>query len=200
VAGAIKGLKDGRFRDLYIISFIYITAFSMMQMTVAMLWFDDYGLDKSDIGLMFTLVGVGSAIVQGGMIGLLQRVFGQRHLMGWGAGMVAVGLTMIAFIPNNSWFMPLSIVSIALLAVGNGCLSPTLLARLSANAHQHEQGEVLGTNQSFGSLARIVGPALGGRFYGWHHALPYVSSGLIMLGTLYYVYAYQRNSDLAHKG
>ncbi len=197
VSGAIKGLRDDRFRDLYIISFIYITAFSMMQMTIAMLWYDDYALNKSDIGLMFTLVGVGSAVVQGFMIGLLQRIFGQRHLMGWGAAMVGVGLCMIPFVPANEWFMPLSVVSIALLSLGNGCLSPTLLARLSANAGHQEQGEVLGTNQSFGSLARIVGPALGGRFYGWHHALPYISAGAIMLGTLYLVYRYQRRSSFA---
>lgn len=194
VAGAIRGLKDRRFRDLYIIGFIYITAFSMMQMTIAMLWYDDYGLDKSGIGYMFTMVGVGAALVQGFLIGPLQRFFGDRHIMGWGVGMVAVGLSMIAFIPANGLFMPLSIVSIALLSVGNGCLSPTLLSRLSASAGPQEQGEVLGTNQSFGSLARIVGPALGGRFYGWYHALPYVGAGVIMLGALYYVYTYQRSS------
>jgi multidrug resistance protein len=198
ISGAFAGLRDARFRDLYLIGFIYITAFSLMQMTIAMLWYDDYGLDKSAIGLMFTLVGVGAAVVQGFMIGALQRIFGQRHLLGWGAAMVAVGLAMIPFIPNDDRFLPLSVLSIALLSVGNGCITPTLLARLSGNAGGHEQGVVLGTNQSFGSLARIVGPALGGRFYGWHHALPYVGAGVIMLGALYYVYAYQRRGRPGH--
>ena len=197
VTGAIKGIRNPRFRDLLLISFIYITAYSMMQTTVAMLWYDDHGLDKSDIGLMFTLVGVGAAVVQGFMIGRLERFFGQRHLMGWGCGMVACGLVMIPFIPAGAWFLPLNIMAIALLSVGNGCLSPTLLARLSANAGTHEQGEVLGTNQSFGSLARIVGPALAGRFYGLHHTLPYLGAGVIMMGALYYVYAYQRRSGLS---
>lgn len=191
VSGAIRALKEERFRDLYLISFIFITAFSMMQMTIALLWTDDYGLDKEQIGWMFAAVGLASAIVQGGMIGWLQKTFGERRLMIYGCICMAVGLGMIAFIPQ-SLFLPLNIVSIALLALGNGCLNPTILSQLSKNAEQREQGEVLGLNQSFGSLARIVGPAIGGRLYGLHHMLPYISSGVIMLGALYYVYAYQR--------
>jgi len=198
VTGALRGLRDVRFRDLYLIGFIYITAFSMMQMTIAMLWYDDYDLNKTEIGYMFTLIGVSSAVVQGFMIGLLQRIFG-RHLLGWGVALVTIGLVMFPFIPQGSWFLPITTVAVVLQAVGNACLSPTWLARLSANAGTHEQGEVLGTNQSFGSLARIVGPALGGRFYGWNHALPYVGAGMIMLGALYYVYTYQRRDQLAER-
>lgn len=191
VTSAIKALREPRFRDLFIISFIYITAFSMMQMTIAMLWYDDYGLDKRQIGYMFAIVGLGSAIVQGTMVGWLQRTFGERNLMIYGALMVAVGLGMIAFIPKEL-FLPLSILSIALLSLGNGSLSPTLLSQLSRNAEQQEQGEVLGMNQSFGSLARIAGPALGGRLYEMGHGLPYIASGLVMLGGLYYVHGYLR--------
>lgn len=191
VSGAIRALKEERFRDLFLISFIYITAFSMMQMTIALFWTDDYGLDKEQIGWMFAAVGVASAIVQGGLIGWLQKTFGERKLMIYGCISLAIGLGMIAFVPP-SLFLPLSIVSIALLALGNGCLGPTLLSQLSKNAEQREQGEVLGLNQSFGSLARIVGPAIGGRLYGLHHTLPYIGSGVIMLGALYYVYAYQQ--------
>lgn len=196
VTGAIRALRDVRFRHLYLISFIFITAFSMMQMTVALLWIDDYHLSEEQIGLMFAGVGLASAIVQGGMIGWLQHTFGEQRLMVYGSLCMAVGLGMIPFIPQD-WFVPLSIVSIALLSLGNGCLNPTLLSLLSRNAQQHEQGEVLGTNQSFGSLARIAGPALGGRLYGLAHALPYVTAGAIMIGTLYYIRAFQRTKSTA---
>ena len=114
----------------------------------------------------------------------------------YGCISLATGLSLIAFVPP-ALFLPLSILSIALLALGNGCLGPTLLSQLSKNAEQREQGEVLGLNQSFGSLARIVGPAIGGRLYGVHHMLPYIGSGLVMLGALYYVVAYQRIRERA---
>ena len=197
ISGAIRALREPRFRDLFIISFIYITAFSMMQMTIAMYWYDDYALNKTQIGNMFAIVGLGSAIVQGTMVGWLQRTFGEKNLMIYGALMVAIGLGMIGFIPVEH-FLPLSIVSIALLSLGNGSLSPTLLSQLSRNAEQQEQGEVLGMNQSFGSLARIVGPALGGRLYEYDHSLPYLVSGVIMLGGLYYVNGYLKAVAKAH--
>ncbi|MBS1547024.1 MAG: MFS transporter [Bacteroidetes bacterium] len=192
--GAYRALKDLRFRDLYVVSFIFITAFSMMQMTIALLWIDNYGLNEKQIGLMFAAVGVASAIVQGGMIGWLQRTFGERKLMVYGSLCMAVGLGMIPFIPL-SLFVPLSIVSILLLSLGNGCLNPTILSLLSRNAAQREQGEVLGTNQSFGSLARIAGPAMGGRLYSLGHALPYVSAAAIMLGALYWIRHFQRRQQ-----
>ncbi len=194
LTGAYRALKDLRFRDLYVVSFIFITAFSMMQMTIALLWIDNYGLNEKQIGLMFAAVGVASAIVQGGMIGWLQRTFGERKLMVYGCLCMAVGLGMIPFIPL-SLFVPLSIVSILLLSLGNGCLNPTILSLLSRNAAQREQGEVLGTNQSFGSLARIAGPAMGGRLYGLGHALPYVSAAAIMLGALYWIRHFQRRQQ-----
>jgi MFS family permease len=196
--GAYRALKDLRFRDLYVVSFIFITAFSMMQMTIALLWIDNYGLNEKQIGLMFAAVGVASAIVQGGMIGWLQRTFGERKLMVYGSLCMAVGLGMIPFIPI-SLFVPLSIVSILLLSLGNGCLNPTILSLLSRNAAQREQGEVLGTNQSFGSLARIAGPAMGGRLYSLGHALPYVSAAAIMLGALYWIRHFQRRQQTVQK-
>lgn len=196
ITGTFRALKDARFRDLYIISFIYIGAMSIMQVTVPFFWTDDYGLTKEEIGWMFALVGVSAAVVQGTMIGLLGRIFGENNLMIAGSILLGIGLAMIAFIPP-ALFLPLSIVSIALLALGNGCLNPTILAQLSKNAQQREQGMVLGTNQSFGSLARIVGPALGGRLYEVHHGMPYISSGIIMLGGLYYVYGYRRRKRQA---
>lgn len=196
--GAYRALKDLRFRDLYVVSFIFITAFSMMQMTIALLWIDNYGLNEKQIGLMFAAVGVASAIVQGGMIGWLQRTFGERKLMVYGSLCMAVGLGMIPFIPI-SLFVPLSIISILLLSLGNGCLNPTILSLLSRNAAQREQGEVLGTNQSFGSLARIAGPAMGGRLYSLGHALPYVSAAAIMLGALYWIRHFQRRQQTVQK-
>jgi DHA1 family tetracycline resistance protein-like MFS transporter len=57
----------------------------MMQMTIAMYWYDDYALNKTQIGNMFAIVGLASAIVQGTMVGWLQRTFGEKNLMIYGA-------------------------------------------------------------------------------------------------------------------
>ena len=52
-----------------------------------------------------------------------------------------------------------------LLAVGNGLTQPCTSAFISRRTPPDLQGGTLGTNQSFASLARTFGPAVGGWLY-----------------------------------
>ena len=79
-----------------------------------------------------------------------------------------------------------------LLAGANGCMMPSISSLLSGLASGKEQGQVLGMNQSFGSLARIAGPLLGGALYGMHFTAPYIGGALLMAGALLFVLAFQR--------
>ena len=68
-----------------------------------------------------------------------------------------------------------------LLSFGNALLTPTVSSLLTAYAPEDAQGKVLGTNQSVGSLARVLGPAIGGAVYGLHFTYPYVLAGSLRL-------------------
>ncbi len=92
ITATVRALRDIRFRDIYLIGFIYIAAFSMMQTAVPLLWKDDYGLTEAQISYMFAAVGLASAIVQGGLLGWLNKRFGERRLVIMGTILVAVGL------------------------------------------------------------------------------------------------------------
>lgn len=196
VTQAIKALRNERFRDLFLTSFIYITAYSMMQITVALLWADHYRLSEAQIGYMFAVIGFSSAIVQGTLIGWLAKTYGEAKLMVFGCILMSFGLLSLPFVPQHL-FIPLAVVPIALLALANGCLMPSITSLISRIATDKEQGQVLGLNQSFGSLARIVGPTLGGLLYGWHYTGPYIGGALLMVAALVFVLAYRsrgRNS------
>lgn len=186
VSQAWNALRNTRYRDLFLTSFIYITAFSMMQITVALLWEQQYGLSEARIGYMFAAMGLASALVQGLMVGWLSRTFGERRLMLAGCVFMGLGLLAFPWVPQE-WFVPLAFVPIALLALANGCLMPSITSLLSRRASEREQGQVLGLNQSFGSLARIAGPTLGGTLYGWHFSSPYVGGAVLMTVALLYV-------------
>jgi len=190
VTGAIKALRNDRFRDLFITTFIYIMAFSMMQITVALLWEQHYGLNEAHIGYMFAFIGLSSAIVQGGLVGWLSRTFGEPKLMVIGSVLCGTGLLLTPFVPY-AYFVPLAFIPM-LLAFANGCMMPSISSLLSRNATNKEQGQVLGMNQSFGSLARIAGPTAGGFLYGLHFTGPYIAGALLMVGALLFVLAYQR--------
>lgn len=196
VTQTIQALKRVNIRDLFLTSFVYITAFSMMQVTVALLWEQRYGLSEAEVGYMFAFIGFSSAIVQGTLIGPLTRTFGERNLLIYGCLLIAIGLLGIPFVPLE-YFMPLALLPMAVLALGNGCLMPSITSLLSRNAAEHEQGQVLGMNQSFMSLARVAGPTMGGALYGWHFTSPYVSGAVLMGGTLWLISSHLKKRDLA---
>lgn len=193
IANSIMALRNEKFRDLFLTSFIYITAFSMMQITVALLWEQHYGLTEEHIGYMFAFIGLASAIVQGGLIGWLTRTYGEEKLMVYGCILLGIGLLMIPFVPAE-YFVPLAFVPVLFLSLANGCMMPSISSLLSRNAEKKEQGQVLGMNQSFGSLARVIGPTVGGFLYGWHYTSPYVGGAIMMVGALLFVLAFQRSA------
>ena len=55
-------------------------------------------------------------------------------------------------------------------------MNPSVSALVSRSADSSEQGEVLGVNQSFASLGRILGPLVGSLLFAVHrsHAMPFV--------------------------
>jgi predicted MFS family arabinose efflux permease len=199
VTQALRALRNMRFRDLFLTSFIYITAFSMMQITVALLWEQHYGLSEAHIGYMFAYVGLASALVQGTLVGWLARTFGEQRLMVYGCVLMGTGLLSIPFVPSDL-FVPVAFVPLTLLALANGCLMPSITSLLSRSATEKEQGQVLGMNQSFGSLARIAGPTIGGMLYGWHYTSPYIGGAMLMGGALVFVLGYQRAAVRRHSG
>ena len=196
IAATIKSLRDARFRDIYLIGFIYITAFAMMQTAVPLLWKDDYGLTEAQVSYMFAAVGLASAIVQGGLLGWLTRRFSEAFLITGGCILVALGLAGTCLVPREG-FIPLSFIPIALLAFGNGALWPSLATILTRRATSQEQGQVLGMNQSFGSLGRIAGPLMAGRAYEVGHLIPFLGGAAIMVGALIYVRSFIAASKAA---
>ena len=213
IASTFRSLGDTRFRDIFIIGFVYITAFSMMNVSIAFFWKQRYHLDVDQVGVMFAIVGVLSAISQGGLVGVFQKLWGEKRMMIRGAVMVGVGLAAIPFVPLGARalvpmgpdgdplhqdldlpFVLLSMIPMVLLSVGNACLNPSLVSILSRQASPHEQGEVMGQNMGFGSLGRVVGPGLSSLLYPLGKALPFWVSGAIMLGTLWLVFDYLRTN------
>ncbi len=191
IASTFASLRDARFRDIFLIGFVYITAFSMMNVSMAFYWEKEYGLTVHEVGLMFSLVGICSAIAQGALVGVFQRWWGEKRMMVLGCVLVGLGLVSIPLVPR-AWFVLGSLVPIIMLSVGNACLNPSLISILSRQARHDELGEVMGQNMGFGSLARIVGPAMAAPLYSLAPGSPFLVGGVIMLGTLYLVFDYLR--------
>jgi MFS transporter, DHA1 family, tetracycline resistance protein len=167
-------------REIFWFSLVYIIAFAMMQTTLALMWKNHDGLTDEQSSYAFAFMGVTAAVVQGGLISWLNRRFGERQLLFIGTGLMFAGLVILPLVPREL-FIPFELLALALVALANGCLSPTLISILSKNTAPQEQGHMLGLNQSFGSLARAIGPIVGGFLYDFEFFLPYFAGALLMI-------------------
>ncbi len=142
-----------------------------------------FHLSSAGMGWFFAEIGVFSVIVQGGLIGRLTKIFGERQLVFAGTVMMCIGF--IGF-PISSLLPAANLaalaVFVALMAIGSSCMAPTIMSLSSQLADPAEQGSILGIVQSFASLARMLGPMIGGASYDWAgHDMPFYLGFAMML-------------------
>ncbi len=180
-------LKIDTVKQVFWVSFLFVAAFSMMQITAALLWEDVYGKDEVQRGYVFTFIGVCSTIVQGTLVGPLNKIFGEKKLLIGGLSLLSFGIFFIPFVPNYLFF-PLEYGCMLLIALANGGISPSILSLVSSSAPKNSQGKVLGLLQSFSALARFVGPPIGGFLYDINFHLPYITGAIIAIFSLILVF------------
>lgn len=113
-----------------------------------------------DNGWIFAFIGLLGVIVQGGLIGPLSDRFGMHRLMVIGTILCGLGIASLPYVPSEASWLILG--SSAGLAIGNGLFSPTQSSLLTFEAQNrgHELGLVMGAQEGYGALARILGPLL----------------------------------------
>lgn len=178
-SGILRELRRPVIRELLLINFIFIVGFMMMQISASLFWREYIDLTEVQMGYMFAYVGLLTVVVQGGLVGRLVSRFGEGRLIFAGTFFCIIAFAMVPWV-TRATFIPFELISFALLALANGCITPSVTSLLSKSASVGEVGQVLGVNQSFGSLARASGMAMSGFLYGINFHLPFMSSAAIM--------------------
>jgi predicted MFS family arabinose efflux permease len=135
-----------------------------------------------EIGYLFAYTGFLGILLQGGLIGRLVKRYGEEKLTAAGFFALMVGQLFLGVVHR---LLPLVLVA-TLASVGTGILRPTLTSSISQSAGRHEQGVVLGLNQSLQALAQIVAPAIAGVLIsaGLLSEWAWLSSAAALLGLL----------------
>jgi len=144
-------------------SLIWIYAFGMMAFmamngVLGLYLKDTFGVTEKNIGFFFAYVGAISLIMRAVMLGPAVRRFGEVGVTRLGALSLVVGL---ACIPLARHLPGLALV-VLFVPVGTALLFPATTALVSRRSPRGEIGQVLGVQQSFGSIARMVGPMWSG--------------------------------------
>ncbi len=173
-------LRRPGIRRLIVIYLLATLAFSGMEATFALIAAHRFGLDQRHVSYVFAFIGVVVTVVQGGLIGLLTRHFGEQVLLVAGLILQAVGLATVPYAGNIFGLLGACLP----LAFGSGLSTPALSSLLSRSARDEDQGGTLGIGQAAAALGRIGGPISATNAYDhvWY-AAPYVGGALLMLVT-----------------
>jgi MFS transporter, DHA1 family, tetracycline resistance protein len=161
IGAARAALAQPTLARLLLIFFLVILAFSGMETIFAWWAIDQFGWGPRPTGFVFCFVGLLSALMQGGVIGRLTRLFGEERLILAGLASIAAGLLVL---PLARELAPL-LAALTLLALGMGATQPSINSLISRRAGADAQGEVMGVAQSVGALSRVIGPLIAGAFY-----------------------------------
>ena len=167
--------------------FFSTTSFAIVTVTFALFAAHRFGFDAWHTGFLFGYVGIIGAIIQGGLLGRLVKLFGDKPLAVTGTAIFAA--SVLCF-PLSTTVTSLVLAATGI-AIGNSLMTPTLNGLASKSVKASMQGRVLGVMASVASLARIIGPILGGTLLGRDPDLsphygrtPYWTSSAIMLVAL----------------
>ena len=173
---------------LILLFFILTFSFANIYGTFALLGLKVYGFTDMQNGYMFGIVGMTSAIVQGGLIGQINKLMTKKTILMIGSLLIMLTL---ALIPYAGTFIGLAIVSVVL-SYGTGTFQPTVLSLISEVTSETEQGITLGINQSLSSFARVLGPLWGGFAFEYlGYPFPFITGSIftfiIFLLTIFYL-------------
>lgn len=154
--------RDHAFAFINTIYFLLVTSFSIMTYAFVLYTAVRFGYNAEQNGYLFAFVGVIAVLAQGVLYGPLVNAFGETRLAAVGCLFMAASLFLIPLVGPAAGGLPALLGVCVLLSLGNALASPSLTGLGSKVSHEDRQGSSLGVMQSGASLARAVGPMIGG--------------------------------------
>ena len=161
-------------------NFIFTFGIVNMQIASILLWKEFYLTSDQQIGYLFAYVGFLSVIVQGGLIGKLNKMLGEHKLFTWGHILSFIGVFFIPFVPQSDLFS-IGLFILFFFAMGTSLVNPINISMTSLYSYNKKQGQIMGLAQSVNSFARILGPFSGSILYGINHKAPFIVAGILMI-------------------
>ncbi|AQS09865.1 tetracycline resistance protein, class C [Clostridium saccharobutylicum] len=141
---------------------------------------DTFNWKPALIGLMFSIMGFQDIISQGFIMPKLLIRLSDKQIAILGMISEIIGYSLIAASALLS-FYPLFIVGMFIFGFGDSIFGPSFNGMLSKSVDSSEQGRIQGGSQSIQSLARMIGPIIGGQMYvSLGHAAP-AFMGIILI-------------------
>jgi len=135
-----------------------------------------FGYDTSQVGVLFMVLGLLSALGQGLLVGPLTKHFGDMKVIRIGFPLSAIGLILVMLASQYGTL----IAALSFFSLANALLIPAITSQTSKHADV-PQGVAMGLSNSFISLGRIFGPILGGWVFDLDWRLTFIVGAIFML-------------------
>jgi MFS family permease len=157
---------------------IGMMAFMAMNAVLALYLNRSFGVTEQTIGYFYTYVGCISLVMRALLLGPALKRFGEVGATRLGALSLIIGL---ATIPIADSFGTLA-VAVLFVPIGTALLFPATTALLSRQAPRGQTGLVMGVQQTFGNVARTIGPVWAGALFQKNTGYPFWVAAGLMLG------------------
>lgn len=178
VPGAAVRERPARFRLIFealstpvlgpLLAMVFLSGLAMAHIEGSLFLYmqDRFAWNAIQASLGFGYIGLIMTFTQGYLIRKWLPKFGERNMLLIGFALSALGFGLLAI---SDFTLALALFAVAAgvttLGLGNGMVNPSLNGSVSLSSGEDVQGAHLGIAQSLSSLARILGPPLGGWLY-----------------------------------
>ncbi|MBN1304545.1 MAG: MFS transporter [Anaerolineales bacterium] len=173
---SMRSALAGPLGFLMILAFLLSFAMTNFESVFGLYGERRFDYDAKTIGLILTVIGLISAVVQGALTGPATRRFGEAVVIKVSLIGSAIGFILMLQAFNLTTVM----ITCSVFIFSNAMLRPGIASLISKRAVEG-QGSALGLNNAFMSLGRFIGPLLAGFLLDRNLNLPYLTGASIML-------------------
>jgi len=172
-------------RPLLIALTLAAVPFGFFALNASVLAKDSIAWGPTQIGLLFSVIGVLDIVIQGGLVRFLVPRMGEHRVAIAGLMGQVVGCGLLALV---GWFLPLPqlfIVGVLLFGAAEGGTNAAVQGLISRSVPDDEQGALAGGLGSIQSLTGMLVPLLGGWAYSrLGAAVPYALGVLFLISAI----------------
>ncbi len=140
-----------------------------------------FQVTETTIGPIFMYIGFVSIVMRALVLGKVVDSFGETRVMRAGAASLALGLFAI---PLPGMLLGTAAV-MSLVPIGTAMLFPSVSALVSHRVPSNQLGQVLGVQQSFGGMARVIAPVWATAVFQFGPTAPFfIAAGVVAFVTL----------------
>ncbi|EAD5843032.1 TPA: MFS transporter [Listeria innocua] len=173
---------------LLIAAFLIWIPNGSLQAVMSQFAIDSFSWKPALIGLMFSIMGIQDILSQAFVMPKLLLKLSDKQIAIFGMIAEIIGYALIAV--SSIFILPqLLVIGMFVFGFGDSIFGPAFNGMVSKSASASEQGRIQGGSQAIQSLARIIGPIIGGQIYiTLGHAAPAVMGVILITVAIFILY------------